>query len=110
MPQHRRAGTGRCDDGLPACEHLCGVAHDGARRRPVSGIESRLTAAGLPGGQLDVAAEVFEHLDSRARDVVKERVAQAGGHQQHTLTGRSLANGRVEQRGPPLAGAAALAN
>ena len=74
------------------------MAHHLARGGPVAAVERRLTAARLRLGKFDRAAEMFKHLDGRARDIVVERIANAGGHELHAaIGGRETAWGNVHE-------------
>ena len=85
---HRRAGAGRHDHRQVARENPGGMAGDFPRGPPVAGVERGLAAAGLVVRKFDGDAEMFEHLDGGAGDVVVKGVAQAGAHQKHPFVGR----------------------
>ena len=60
------------------------MAHHFARRRPVATVERRLTATGLAGGKIDLAADVLKHLDGGRSNVVVKRIAQTRRHKLDT--------------------------
>ena len=85
MAVHRGAGAGGNDDGQLAGEDVGAVFGDFARGAPIAGVEGGLAAAGLVFGELDGDAEVFEHFDGGAGDVIVEGIAEAGAHQEHAF-------------------------
>lgn len=56
-----------------------------ARGAPIPGVECRLPAAGLVFRKLHSHSQMLQHLDSGARDIIVERVAQTGAHEEHPL-------------------------
>ena len=62
---------------------------DLARGAPIAGVEGGLAATGLVFRKLDGQAEVFEHFDGGAGDVVVKGITEAGAHEEHAFAERA---------------------
>jgi hypothetical protein len=67
------------------------MANHFSRGRPVTAVERGLPAAGLVLREIDLTAEIFEHLDRGAGDVAIKRITDARGHQLHASIRGGLA-------------------
>jgi hypothetical protein len=75
---HRRAGTRWANDPPIRLEDLAELPNYRPRLFPISGVESRLAAARLSGGKLNLHAEPLQHADHCFSSFRKELVHVAG--------------------------------
>ena len=94
VPHHRRAGAGGRDDDLGVFEGFEEVLRHRARLIAITGVESRLGAAGLVGREVDLDADMLEDIDHRHARVRVDHVDDAGDEE-----GDSFADWRLQS--PP---------
>ena len=78
---HACAGAGGDDDVFGIAENVEEMAGDGARLVWVAGVESRLAAASLGLGKIDLVAQALEHFCDSDADLREDLIDDAGDEQ-----------------------------